>query len=122
MNGIVASELSAYTKEAYQADYNGRHRTRRAKNHPGQDAKVGYEHGTRSLDQFYYHSLGRDDIQTRDENQVVTRYLIGSRNGEGVDSSRDWWPILGVDQLWLWVIDDGMVLGLCYTFKNDHLF
>ncbi|KAH8424345.1 uncharacterized protein LDX57_002096 [Aspergillus melleus] len=75
-----------------------------------QQARTGPGHRTRSLDQFYYHSLSGNDIKGRDENQVVTRYLIGGKNGDGVDRSRPWWPILGVDQLWLWVIDDETII------------
>ncbi|KAI9040728.1 uncharacterized protein KD926_007809 [Aspergillus affinis] len=75
-----------------------------------QQARTGSGHRTRSLDQFYYHSLNGNDIKGRDENQVVTRYLIGGKNGDGVEKSRHWWPILGVDQLWLWVIDDETII------------
>lgn len=60
--------------------------------------------GSRSLDQFYYHSLS--DLKQRDAGQVVTRYLrkLQGKVGDGTPNS---WPIITVDQLWLWVIDSG---------------
>lgn len=62
-------------------------------------------HGTRSLDQFYYHSL--PDMKDRNKNQVVTRSFLGGKHGNGVKGDAECWPILTVDQLWLWVIDEG---------------
>lgn len=62
-------------------------------------------HGTRSLDQFYYHSL--PDMKDRNKNQVVTRSFLGGKHGNGVTDNVECWPILTVDQLWLWVIDEG---------------
>ena len=106
MTGAIASEYCKITRKFYGAKYGG-HRIGVTKDDSEQQARTGPGHKTRSLDQFYYHSLSGNDIKGRDENQVVTRYLIGGKNGDGVDRSRPWWPILGVDQLWLWVIDDG---------------
>lgn len=55
-------------------------------------------HRSRTLDQFYYHSL--EDTSERDSTQVVTRYPeLRDKMGESK------WEILRVDQLWLWVID-----------------
>ncbi|KAM0817359.1 hypothetical protein AB5N19_03164 [Seiridium cardinale] len=62
-------------------------------------------HGTRSLDQFYYSSL--KDLSSRDQNQVVTRSFLESQHGAGVSKDVKKWPYLAVDQLWLWVIDEG---------------
>lgn len=62
-------------------------------------------HGTRSLDQFYYHSLV--DMPLRDRSQVVTRSFLKIKNGDSVDKSEVTWPYLVVDQLWLWIIDEG---------------
>lgn len=56
-------------------------------------------HGSRSLDQFYYRSLS--DVSKRNKSQVATRYLV-KELGKSPD-----WPILTVDQLWLWVVDEG---------------
>lgn len=63
-------------------------------------------HGTRSLDQFYYHSLSPSERLRRDENQVVTRLFLGKENGDGVPEGTNSWPFLTVDQLWLWIIDE----------------
>ncbi|KAF7954055.1 uncharacterized protein EAE97_001453 [Botrytis byssoidea] len=43
-------------------------------------------HGTRSLDQFYYHSLA--DVSLRDQSQVVTRSFLEIKNGDAVDESK----------------------------------
>jgi len=63
-------------------------------------------HRSRTLDQFYYHSL--EDTQKRDEGQVVTRYIHHyegnkSKTPPGAGGKK---AILRVDQLWLWVIDE----------------
>ncbi|KAI1935368.1 hypothetical protein LOZ66_005255 [Ophidiomyces ophidiicola] len=67
-------------------------------------------HGTRSLDLFYYRS--KDNLQ--DQYQVVSRELCGEdiRNME-------WFPVLHVDQLWLWVIDHETIIT-CATHRNDE--
>jgi hypothetical protein len=62
-------------------------------------------HGSRTLDQFYYHSLS--STETRDFDQVVTRY-IETKPKEMWE--RDGCTILRVDQLWLWAIDEGTIL------------
>lgn len=61
-------------------------------------------HGSRSLDQFYYHSLL--DLRLRDAGQVVTRYLKKLRGRDGHDMLESC-PFITIDQLWLWVIDSG---------------
>jgi hypothetical protein len=79
-------------------------------------------HQSQSLDQFYYHSL--PDTTSRDHDQVVTRYI---ENIEGTLTENDiktrgkrmyhqrkkhqwghYLTILRVDQLWMWVVDEGM--------------
>lgn len=65
-------------------------------------------HGTRSLDQFFYNSVSDTDMDDRDQNQVFTRSFFDARNGDGVHEDHKTWPFLAVDQLWLWVIDEGM--------------
>ncbi|KAI0895375.1 hypothetical protein F4806DRAFT_469061 [Annulohypoxylon nitens] len=67
-------------------------------------------HGTRSLDQFYYHSLSPLERLRRDENQVVTRLFLGKENGDGVPEGTNSWPYLTVDQLWLWIIDEETII------------
>jgi hypothetical protein len=66
-------------------------------------------HGMRSLDQFVYNSL--HDIDDRDQNQVFTRSFYRSQNGDGVPENRLSWPFIAVDQLWLWVIDEGNLIS-----------
>src|SRR5271156_904020 len=54
----------------------------------------------RSLDQSYYSTIG--DTTERDEEQVVDRYAR-TQLGEEDEAKR---PLLMVDQLWLWVLDE----------------
>lgn len=61
-------------------------------------------HGSRTLDEFGYYSLINTD--DRDKDQVVTRYLEPDRQKGRVNDPGQEWPILRVDQLWLWVIDE----------------
>ncbi|PLB45673.1 hypothetical protein P170DRAFT_512322 [Aspergillus steynii IBT 23096] len=72
-------------------------------------------HGTRSLYQFYYYAL--EDLSERDQNQVVTRALVGGHKGKEM-TNRPWWPIITVGQLWLWVIDEETIIT-CATHRND---
>ncbi|KAJ5916676.1 hypothetical protein N7504_000691 [Penicillium tannophilum] len=58
--------------------------------------------GSRSLDQFYYQAL--PDMKLRDADQVVTRYLLDKDRGDKTKNG-EWWPILSIGQLWLWIID-----------------
>ena len=61
--------------------------------------------GLRSLDQFYYTSAR--NLEERNGNQVTTRVLTLEKQGNGNKKENgDWWPILAVGQLWLWVIDE----------------
>ena len=89
-------------------------------------------HGSRTLDESYYESLS--SIKTRNEDQVVTRYLDKisqhSQDDRGsapfvdmkesarverdsnistVNGRHKPMKILRIDQLWLWVIDDSYV-------------
>lgn len=61
--------------------------------------------GSRSLDQFYYQAL--PDMKLRDADQVVTRYLLDKDRGDKTKNG-EWWPILSIGQLWLWIIDTSM--------------
>jgi len=61
-------------------------------------------HASQTLDQFYYHSLANTDLRDRD--QVVTRYIEGTRNKNLWGSEL---TVLRVDQLWLWVVDESII-------------
>ncbi|KAH6612274.1 hypothetical protein B0J18DRAFT_77748 [Chaetomium sp. MPI-SDFR-AT-0129] len=70
-------------------------------------------HCRRTLDQFTYHML--HDTERRDNSQVMSRWLskgkARKRKNGNVQSdeppiSRDDCPVLMVDQLWLWVLED----------------
>lgn len=65
-------------------------------------------HGSRTLDQFYYSSLKETDRRNHD--QVVTRYGKSLKEGDGDKQENNNREILKVDQLWLWVIDEGMFI------------
>jgi hypothetical protein len=54
-------------------------------------------HIRRTLNQFYYYTLENTDA--RDEKQFVSRYFKDKFKGSEE-------PVLMVDQLWLWVLDD----------------
>lgn len=56
-------------------------------------------HESRSLDRYYYSFLPNTNY--RDTHQVVTRYF-----DERPDAKKP--RMLRVDQLWLWIIDEGM--------------
>ncbi|OJJ50553.1 hypothetical protein ASPZODRAFT_206942 [Penicilliopsis zonata CBS 506.65] len=74
-------------------------------------------HGSRTFDQFYYDSMS--DMKGRDASQVVTRALTNHHSGDGIETE-PWWPILAVDQLWLWVIDEETIVT-CSTHRRDGL-
>ena len=87
------------------------------------DAKQDWKklHESRTLDQFYYHSL--KDTEGRDRDQVVTRYI------DHMDKS-DWknpldrnkqWDILRVDQLWLWIIDESTYMPAVLSLSTKGL-
>ncbi|KAI1101144.1 hypothetical protein F4804DRAFT_347926 [Jackrogersella minutella] len=69
-------------------------------------------HCRRTLDQFTYYMLG--DTEERDNNQVIYKWgkekgkLLGGQNLRGNSSYH--YPLLMVDQLWLWILDDGTVI------------
>ncbi|KAE8548001.1 hypothetical protein EYB25_009794 [Talaromyces marneffei] len=74
-------------------------------------------HKIRSLDEFYYPNL--PDLTSRNAAQVATRYLTLQSQGNRKENG-DWWPILAVGQLWLWVIDEKTIIssstaGYCGT-------
>ncbi len=57
--------------------------------------------GRRARNEFTRENKLSQDMCRRNEDQVVTKELDGSTVG------LNWWNVLRVDQLWLWVIDDG---------------
>lgn len=63
-------------------------------------------HRSRSLDEFFYHSLS--NMSERNADQVATRYLNEGKRGRELENLNGW-QILRVDQLWLWVIDEGQL-------------
>jgi len=66
----------------------------RAYLHSNSDKQTAPLHVRRTLDQFFYSTL--DDTDFRDQDQVVYRF---TEKSEPV--------ILMIDQLWLWIIDEG---------------
>lgn len=63
-------------------------------------------HGTRTLDEFYYHferdHASEEERRRRNKDQIVTAEL----NAGGDVAECESWTILTVDQLWLWVINE----------------
>ncbi|KAI9646501.1 hypothetical protein NHQ30_004494 [Ciborinia camelliae] len=68
-------------------------------------------HSSRTLDQFYYHSMTNTD--DRDSSQVVTRYA-------GRKPEAKAWDILRVDHLWLWVIDEKTIITSSTSRLDDQ--
>lgn len=75
-------------------------------------------HGSRTLDEFYYHFSSEErfleDMRERNLDQVVTKAIDGSPDGN------DDWTSVRVDQVWLWMLDEGThsLVGPC----TDHVF
>jgi hypothetical protein len=65
-------------------------------------------HVRRTLDQFYYYTL--KSTETRDSDQVLSRYTAD----EEVLGNR---LVIMVHQLWLWVLEDGILL--CFLASTD---
>lgn len=63
-------------------------------------------HISRTLDQFYYHSLPPSETDDRDLDQVIYRYQDDKINTRQQQWKYEDYVICVVDQLWLWVIDD----------------
>lgn len=69
-------------------------------------------HLRRTLDQFTYHMLG--DTEERDNDQVIFRWArkmhkqdarTGNKPPPNKDDDQDGYPILMVDQLWIWILE-----------------
>jgi len=59
-------------------------------------------HCRRTLHQFYYPML--KSTESRDKHQVASRW---AKNHSNEKSNVDHYPIIMVDQLWLWVLHNG---------------
>jgi hypothetical protein len=70
-------------------------------------------HISRTLDQFYYHSLSPEKLEYRNTHQVVfDRHR--HKNVEGKTEVNNY-QICMVDQLWLWVVDESTCAVLLLT-------
>ncbi|KAM7208059.1 ankyrin-3 [Naviculisporaceae sp. PSN 640] len=67
-------------------------------------------HGTRTLDEFYYHTAGDErlerDMERRNQDQVVTKELEGDVKKLALPS----WTILRIDELWVWVLNKQTII------------
>lgn len=72
-----------------------------------EDYKSTVIHGSRTLDEFYYHfseeQKFQEDMADRNEDQVITKYIDGPPPEDG---RRVEWTAVRVDQVWLWMLDD----------------
>ncbi|KFA80205.1 hypothetical protein S40288_10075 [Stachybotrys chartarum IBT 40288] len=81
-------------------------------------------HCRRTLDQFYYFNLDEKDMEKRDKSQTMSNYFLSHPENKKSDSapknSEDTsdFPILMVDQLWLWVVGDGTIIS-CFSHMWD---
>ncbi|KAK4660142.1 hypothetical protein QC762_116530 [Podospora pseudocomata] len=73
-------------------------------------------HCRRTLDQFTYRTL--ESTQERDDNQVMLKW--SRKHRQDINSSK--YPLLMVDQLWLWILDDkdNTVVTCCLDSDSDH--
>ncbi|KAJ2895339.1 hypothetical protein MKZ38_006689 [Zalerion maritima] len=72
--------------------------------------KDGPLHPRRTLDQFYHHLL--DNTRRRDRDQVLSKWAWKETDIRKADDV----PVVMVDQLWLWVVDDDVVVT---SFPNS---
>lgn len=63
-------------------------------------------HPRRTLDQFYYSSLG--NTSTRDRDQTISKWTGPNVPSDGRVGAVDKSLMIMVDQLWCWVVDDSM--------------
>jgi hypothetical protein len=65
-------------------------------------------HRFRTLDESYY-QFTSDDVdkerERRNKDQVVTRRLFNDDMEEAIS-----WDLIGVEQLWLWIVDDSKAI------------
>ncbi|KAJ4226298.1 hypothetical protein NW759_004884 [Fusarium solani] len=76
-------------------------------------------HQPTTLDEFYYQFASDkdsfEDRNTRNKDQVVTKYL---RRGVDMEKER-FWPLLRVSQLWIWTIDEKWLITSTSCATND---
>jgi len=100
-DGIPASEGRPASSDSSQSDKDSL--LLRGYLYPGEGTMP--LHSRRTLDQYSYYML--KSTERRDRDQVVYRWVDKKRK-EGELPSGTPTPILMVDQLWLWVLPDGM--------------
>ena len=66
-------------------------------------------HPRRTLDQFYYSSLG--DTRGRDRDQTVSKWTGPGVGADGRANAVDDSLMIMVDQLWCWLLDDSRFYG-----------
>ncbi|KAI0528444.1 hypothetical protein GGR58DRAFT_495970 [Xylaria digitata] len=82
-------------------------------------------HVRRTLDQFYYFNLNDKDMDLRDKDQTISKYFRNNMMNNSLRGSTKTpqnldFPILMVDQLWLWVLEDNTVItSFPYRWVND---
>lgn len=69
-------------------------------------------HIRRTLDQFHYYMT--DDTTVRDSDQVITRYFQRKFPMKPV-------PIVMVDQLWLWIVNNSKLVANSFHLKGGKL-
>ncbi|KAM0238882.1 hypothetical protein ACHAP5_008571 [Fusarium lateritium] len=74
-------------------------------------------HGPSTLDEFYYHFTddSNEEKRMRNQTQVLTKHLYP----EGVED-RTYWPLVRVDQLWIWIIDDKWLISCSSSTTNEE--
>lgn len=65
-----------------------------------------FYHARRTLDQFYYPAL--DDTSIRDSDQTISKWSGEDVDKDGKPKATSESLLVMVDQLWCWVIDEGL--------------
>ncbi|KAH9240602.1 hypothetical protein K456DRAFT_1719835 [Colletotrichum gloeosporioides 23] len=75
-------------------------------------------HQPTTLDEFYYHFASdndsRRDRDFRNKDQVITKYLK-----PGGKQELNYWPVLRVSQVWIWIIDEKWIITSTSSARND---
>ncbi|KAI1071858.1 hypothetical protein LB507_005427 [Fusarium sp. FIESC RH6] len=73
-------------------------------------------HEPSTLDEFYYHFAddSTEERNMRNRTQVLTKYLYP----DGLED-RNYWPLLRVSQLWIWIIDDRWLISCTSSTMTD---
>ncbi|TVY68341.1 Ankyrin-3 [Fusarium oxysporum f. sp. cubense] len=85
------------------------------------------QHGSPTLDEWYYQfsqedSDAKDNQNTRNESQVVSKYLQESPEIKEASGTRDrnQWTVVRVNQLWIWTISkDWIITATSSPFTNS---